>query len=169
MILKKCLEIFLARVVDVSLGTIRTVLFVKGKTTEPFVIAFFEVLVWFMVAREALNTNFDKSFIAVSYALGYATGTLIGSKLSRILIKGNVGLQVVLKKDSKYIVDVIRKKGYGISVIKLKNNYKDNKDMLFIEVSDRRLKEVMKIINHYDKKAFIVINESKYVQNGLLK
>ena len=57
MIIFKCLEIFLARIVDVSLGTLRTVYFVKGKVIEPFIIAFFEILVWYAVAKEALNTG----------------------------------------------------------------------------------------------------------------
>ena len=73
-----CLKIFAARIVDVSLGTLRTRYFVKGKTIEPFIIAFVEVLIWFVVAREALNTDGNMFFIAISYAGGYATGTLIG-------------------------------------------------------------------------------------------
>ena len=64
MILLTCLEIFAARIIDVSLGTLRTVLFVKGKTIEPFIIAFFEVLVWYAVAKEALNTTGNTVLIA---------------------------------------------------------------------------------------------------------
>ena len=58
-----CLKIFLARIVDVSLGTIRTVLVVKGKSITPAVVAFFEVLIWFIVAREALNTELNSILI----------------------------------------------------------------------------------------------------------
>ena len=47
-----CLKIFLARIVDVSLGTIRTVLVVKGKNLTPAIVAFFEVLIWFVVLEK---------------------------------------------------------------------------------------------------------------------
>lgn len=166
----KCLEIFAARIVDVSLGTLRTVFFVKGKTIEPFIIAFFEVLIWFVVAREALNTDGNMALIAISYAGGYATGTFIGSKLSNFLVKGVIGLQVVIKNNSKKLVKELRDNGYGVSVMDLKDDYDGKtKDMLFIQIKNNKLKEVTKMIKEYDESAFIVVNETKLVQNGLIK
>lgn len=165
-----CLKIFAARIIDVSLGTLRTVFVVKGKTLEPFVIAFFEVLIWFIVAREALNTEGNMVLIAISYAGGYATGTLLGSKLSKLLVKGVVGLQVVVKENSNKLINDLRCNGYAVSVIELKNDYEgQNKDMLYIGVNNNRLKEVTRLIKEHDKDAFIVVNETKLVQNGLIK
>lgn len=165
-----CLKIFAARIIDVSLGTLRTVFVVKGKTLEPFVIAFFEVLIWFIVAREALNTEGNMVLIAISYAGGYATGTLLGSKLSKLLVKGVVGLQVVVKENSNKLINDLRRNGYAVSVIELKNDYEgQNKDMLYIGVNNNRLKEVTRLIKEHDKDAFIVVNETKLVQNGLIK
>lgn len=169
MIILKCLEIFLARIVDVSLGTVKTYLLVKGKTIEPFFIAFIEILVWYAVAREALNTEGNTILIALSYGAGYATGTLIGSKISK-LIKGVVGVQIITKDNSLPLVENLRKKGYVISVIELKDTYEGkNKDMLYIQVNNKRLKELFKIVKKYDKDAFIVVNETKLVQNGMIK
>lgn len=169
MIIIKCIEIFLARIVDVSLGTLRTVFFVKGKTIEPFIIAFFEILVWYAVAREALNTEGNAILVAISYALGYATGTLIGTKLSKH-VKGIVGVQIITKEESDKLVNLLRKKGYVISIIELKNDYEgQNKDMLYIQVNNNRLKELFNIVKKYDSNAFIVVNETKMVQNGLIK
>ncbi len=166
----KCIQIFAARIVDVSLGTLRTVFFVKGKTIEPFIIAFFEVLIWYIVAREALNTEGNTVLIAVSYAGGYATGTFIGSKLSNLLVKGVIGIQAVIKNNSEKLVKDLRNKGYGVSVMDLKNDYDGNtKDMLFIQTKNNKLKEVTNIIKKFDKDAFIVVNETKLVQNGLIK
>jgi uncharacterized protein YebE (UPF0316 family) len=168
--LLKLILIFLARICDVSLGTVKTVSFVKGKTIEPFVFAFFEVFIWYLMAREALSTDGNRVLIAIAYAGGYATGTLIGTKLSGVLVKGIVGVQTVIKDGSVELVDMLRKKGYGVSVIELKETYSDQeKDMLYIQVNSDKLKEVTKLIKAYDKEAFIVVNETKYVQNGLIK
>lgn len=170
MFLLTCLKIFTARIIDVSLGTIRTVLFVKGKTIEPFLVAFFEVIIWFLVAKEALNTEGNLFFIAVSYAGGYATGTYIGSILSSKFIKGIVGVQVVINKDSDNLIKKLRSLGYAVSVIELKNDYEGkNKDMLYIQINNKKLKDLTKIIKDYDSSAFIVVNETKLVQNGLVK
>lgn len=165
-----CLEIFAARIVDVSLGTMRTVFFVKGKTIEPFIIAFIEVLIWYAVARQALNTTGNAWLIAISYAGGYATGTFIGSKLSKIFVKGVVGVQIVIKNNSNKLIEILRDKGYGVSVIELKNDYEgNNKDMLYIQVNNNKLKELTNLVKNYDNNAFIVVNETKYVQNGHLR
>lgn len=170
MLLFTCLKIFAARIVDVSLGTLRTVFFVKGKTLEPFIIAFFEVLIWYAVAREALTVEGNSILIGISYAAGYATGTFIGSKLSNILVKGVVGVQIVVKEDSTKLINMLRKKGYAISIIELKNDYEgNNKDMLYIQVNNKKLKELTNIVKKYDESAFIVVNETKLVQNGLIK
>lgn len=165
-----CLQIFAARIVDVSLGTLRTVFFVKGKTIEPFIIAFFEVLVWYAVARTALNTTGNTLLIAISYAGGYATGTYLGSLLSNKLIKGYVGVQIVIKDKSAKLIEILRKKGYAVSVIELKNDYDGkNKDMLYIQANKRDLKELTNIVKKFDKEAFLVVNETKMIQNGLIK
>lgn len=165
-----CLKIFAARIIDVSLGTLRTVFVVKGKTVEPFIIAFVEVLIWFLIAREALNIEGNMFLIAVSYAGGYATGTLIGSKLSKLLVKGVVGVQVVVKENSNDLIKSLRDKGYAVSIIELKNDYEGkNKDMLYIGINNNKLKELTKLIKEYDESAFIVVNETKLVQNGLIK
>lgn len=168
--LLKCIQIFMARIIDVSLGTLRTVFFVKGKTIEPFIIAFFEVLIWYVVAKEALNTTGNAVLIAISYAGGYATGTFIGSKLSNLLVKGVVDIQTVIKNNSNKLVKALRDKGYGVSVIDLKNDYDGNsKDMLFIQAKSSRLKEVTSIIKNFDNEAFIIVNETKLVHNGFIK
>ena len=72
-----CLKIFAARIVDVTLGTIRTITLVQGKTLKATFLAFFEVFIWFVIAREALNIELDSIVIPISYASGYALGTYI--------------------------------------------------------------------------------------------
>ena len=74
-----CIKVFFIRIVDVSLGTIRTIITVKDKRFLASLIGFIEVLVWFVVAKEAINTDDNSILIAISYSLGFATGTYIGA------------------------------------------------------------------------------------------
>ena len=66
-----CLTIFLARIVDVSISTFRTLLMVRKKSFVIPILAFFEVFVWFIAARKALNTKIDSLLIPIFYSLGY--------------------------------------------------------------------------------------------------
>ena len=81
-----CIKIFLARIIDVSIGVIRTMELVKDHAIKAVILAFFEVLIWFLIAKEALTSNELNFLIAIFYSLGYACGTLIGAYLSKLLI-----------------------------------------------------------------------------------
>ena len=70
-----CLSIFFARIIDVSISTFRTMIMVKKKSFIIPILAFCEVFIWFIAARQALNTKIDSIMIPICYSLGYATGT----------------------------------------------------------------------------------------------
>lgn len=165
-----CLKIFLARIIDVSIGTVRTVLVVKGNRLLGAILAFFEVFIWFFAAREALNT-IDSILIPIFYAGGFATGTYIGTLISNNYLDGLIGIQIITKSNlALKIIKEIRASGYGVSVIDLKNT-QDNisKKMLLIQLNKKRLKEITKIVRRLDPNAFVIINETKYVQKGVIK
>lgn len=162
-----CIKVFLARIIDVSLGTCRTIVTVKGKKLLASTIGFFEILVWFMVAREALNTDETSIVIAISYALGFATGTYIGGWLSSKFIKGTLGVQVITSSKDDTTVDVLRQKGYAVSVMNVQGQDKENERyMLFMEIDKKKFKHLKSLIKMLDEKAFIVVNETREVENG---
>lgn len=138
---------------------------IKEKDFIASLIGLIEITVWFLVVKEALNTTNNSYFIVASYALGFSIGTYIGGKISRIFIKSNLEVQVVLSNKSDYIVDSIRKEGYGVTAIEVKGA-KNNKYMLYIQIRDKSLEKLKKIVNKLDKNAFIVVNETKHVENG---
>ncbi len=160
----------MARILDVSLGTIRTIIMVKGNSIKCAFIAFFEVFVWFIVAREALNTEHISLWIAISYSAGYATGTYIGSKLSNIFIKGNTTCQVITSKATKNNIKLLRDKGYALTILDIKDYYDGiKKKMLLIEINNTKIKELSKLIRKIDNNAFITFSETKTVINGFIK
>lgn len=150
------------------MGTIRTVLTVKGKTWYAAIIAFFEVMIWFYVAREAINNELNTIWIPIFYSLGYAVGTLIGSFLSQKVIKGITCLMIVTS--NMLLLDEIRGKNYYFSVINLETSY-DNvrRVMVFIYVNNYSLKELIKIIKMIDPYVFMTIGETKQIYNGFIK
>lgn len=165
-----CIKIFFARILDVSIGTVRTMLMVKGKTVIMTILAFIEVFIWFVVAREALITDVKSILIPISYSLGYATGTLIGSCIANRFIKGIVGVQVVIAKGNERLLKAVRKHNYAVSVIDLKDDFNGNqRDMLYFQINHKYLKNLISLIKKYDENAFIVVNDTKTVQNGFLK
>ena len=158
-----CIKIFTARLIDVSLGTIRTIFTIKDKHLIASLIGLIEVIVWFLVVQAALNSTENNFFIAFSYSIGFAIGTYIGGIISNKLINTKLGIQVVLN-NNKQIINKIRKAGYALSIINLVSE--DNKYMLYIQVDSKKYHSLIKLIKKLDSNAFIVVNETKVVYNG---
>ncbi len=163
-----CIKIFFVRILDVSLGTFRTIITVKGKSLYASLIGFVEVFVWFIIVREALNTDIDSIWIAISYSLGFATGTYIGSFISNKFIKSNFSFEVITSKHE--LVDLLRNKGYAVTEFNVKGkDDKTDKYMLLLEIGNNSLNTIKNYVKSIDRQAFVIVTETKYVQNGYFK
>ena len=170
MLFVMCVKIFFARIADVTLGTIRTNYSVRGKTMLAGLIGFFEVFIWFLVVKEALNSEINSIWIVIAYSAGYATGTILGTFISNTLVNSLISVEVMTKETSRESIDKIRKEGFGVSVVETVNTYNEEEaNILFITLNSRNLNKLKRIIREIDEKAFVVINETKVVQNGYIK
>lgn len=164
-----CFEIFFARILDVSISTTRTMLMVRKKSIFTPILAFCEVFVWFYAARKALTTEINSILIPIFYSLGYATGTFIGGCLSRKFIQNVNSVEVTTSRNNKKLIVHLRKEGYAVSVISLKNNLDEPKDLLIIEVKGKKTEELIRRIKELDENAFIVVKDTKVIHNGYIK
>ena len=165
-----CFKIFFARIIDVSLGTIRTILLAKEKTIEPVIIAFFEVIIWFIVAKESLSIADNTLLVAIFYAAGYATGTLIGAYLSKKFNKSIISVEIISSNKDNRLLYKLRTHGFRVNVISLKNEYNNRgKEMLTIEIKASNLKKVSNIVKSVDDNAYMVVRDTKVVSNGVFK
>jgi len=162
-----CVKVFFVRILDVSLGTTRTIITVRGQKYLAALIGFIEVFILFVIVREALNTNETSLFVALAYAGGYATGTIIGGFLANRLIETNLTVQIV----TSYLdlPDILRNKDYAVTVLNVSSMEKDvERIMLIMEINAKKLNDLKTFVKDHDSKAFIMVNESKYVINGYL-
>ncbi len=165
-----CIKIFFARIADVSLGTIRTCYVVKGKKLIAGIFAFAEVFIWFLIVKEALNTELQSLWIVISYSLGYATGTILGTSFSKKFINSLISVEVITSHATPENINKIRQEGFGVSVVNTEKTMQNNaSNILFITLNSRHLDNLKKIIYHIDKEAFMVVNESIIVENGYIK
>jgi uncharacterized protein YebE (UPF0316 family) len=100
-LLLAALLIFAMRLADVSLGTLRIVMLVRGKRRWAGVLGFFESLIWVLAARQVLG-DLDELIKIVAYAGGYAAGTMLGSTFERWLAMGSVLVRIVAPVDSPH-------------------------------------------------------------------
>lgn len=160
-LLLTCIKIFFARILDVSLNTIRTTFIIKGKTFIVALIAFIEITIWLLVARTAINVELNL-WIVISYSGGYTMGTILGTTFINKFVKTNMELIVISTKikNTKKIKD----KNFGVSIL----NKDKNKTILLIETNKKRLDELITLLKKLDNEAFITIKETKTIINGYM-
>lgn len=162
-----CLKVFLCRICDVSLGSFRTVLIVKGKTVIASIVGFFEVFIWFLIVKDALNTEGPVALIAASYALGYACGTFVGGTLAKRLINNHVTVHVVTSHRDEELCKLLRNAGYGLTVMDVNGSpYGDEKNLILADFELPRLSEFEALVKATDPDSFILIQETKSYVGG---
>ncbi len=162
-----CTKVFLGRMVDVSLSTMQTMYLVKGKRSLATIVGFIDVLIWFIVVKEALNTNIQSFWIALAYAGGYAVGTFVGSGISKRVIKGTVSVQVITKNTDNKIISALKSSNYAASMVECKGVHKEDTNyMLYAQIENNKLSHFKKMITDIDPNAFITVTENKEILNG---
>ena len=164
-----CLKIFFARIIDVSLGTVRTIMVVKGKSLFAALVGFLEATIWFLVVKDALNSAFNSPWIIVSYAGGFASGTYLGGLLSSRFIKAKLNVQIIIDNEKAELINLLRDNSFAVSVVNAKGYQDSNKLLLLVEIDNNRIEALENLVKNYDEKAFMVVNETKYVQNGYFR
>ncbi|MBP5683852.1 MAG: DUF2179 domain-containing protein [Bacilli bacterium] len=162
-----CLKIFLGRFVEVSLSTLNTLYVVKGKKLMATIVGFIDVLIWFLIVKEALNNPGNSIWIALSYAGGYALGIALGSTIGGKIITGTTQIQVITKNIDNAVTDAIRDGGYGASIIRCHGLHDEERSyMIYAQVDNKKVGAFKKLINKVDSHAFVTITESKEILNG---
>ncbi|HNX53421.1 MAG TPA: DUF5698 domain-containing protein, partial [Pontiellaceae bacterium] len=102
------LLIFCARIVDVSIGTLRTIVTVQGRTRLAFALGFMEVTLWVTIISAIVKQIHTAPVLALFYGLGFATGNVVGIALERKLALGHVALRAFTRKSGGAIARQLR-------------------------------------------------------------
>jgi len=159
------LLIFLARVCDVTLGTLRIIFVSKGRKNLAPIVAFFEVLIWIIVISELLS-HANNLFSYVCYAGGYATGSYVGIYVEERIAMGVQLVQVYTKKSGGELVRLLNQENFGATALQGEGV---NGAVCIVQtvVNRKNMNRVKSIINQFDPDVFYVMTDTKTVQRGI--
>lgn len=159
------LLIFSARVCDVSLGTIRIIFISKGLKYLAPLIGFFEVLIW-LLAMGQIMQNLTNVYYYLFYAGGFATGNYIGILLEEKLSIGNVAIRIIVKRDAKKLISVLREHHYGVTVMD-GEGVKGPIKIIFTVTPRHNIFNVIQMVKQYNPSAFYSIEDIRYANETL--
>jgi uncharacterized protein YebE (UPF0316 family) len=110
------LVVFLARIADVSLGTLRINFVARGFKIRASLIGFVEVLIWITIVAQIVRQVHSWANI-LAFAGGFAAGTYVGMRIEEHLAIGNVWVRVIAPLDPNPLVTALRTDGYGVTLL----------------------------------------------------
>jgi len=159
--------IFFARIIDMSLGTVRMILTIRGDKLIASIVGFFEISVY-IVALNLVLKQLDDPIKFLAYGLGFASGIFIGTMVEEKMALGYRGLQVILSQDNAHITETLRDEGYALTTW---NGHGLEGPKLVINIVVRRnlARKCERRIMELDPNAFIVFLEPKSFSGGYVK
>jgi uncharacterized protein YebE (UPF0316 family) len=112
-----CIAIFLLRIVDVSIGTIRTIAVVRGRPSVAVCLGFFEVLIWLLAIAQVLTRVMHDPIVAIFYAGGFAAGNGVGIAIERQLSSRLAVLRLLSTRHGQQIAVALQGAGRVLAIL----------------------------------------------------
>ncbi|RLL45390.1 DUF2179 domain-containing protein [Oceanobacillus piezotolerans] len=156
--------IFIVNVVYVSFSTARMILTLKGRTYVAAAVSTIEVILN-VYALGLVLENLSEIQNLIAYAVGFATGLIIGSIIEEKLALGYITVNVVSTNPDLKFTEQLREKGYGVTSF---TSYGMDGDRLSMQILTPRRYELRlyETIKDIDPKAFIISYEPKRIHGG---
>ena len=110
------LGIYLARMTDVSIGTVRIILISRERKILAAMLGFVEVLLWLIVITQIMR-NLSNVFCYIAYAGGFATGTFLGMVVEEKLALGHSLIRIIVPEKGEEIVQNLTQAGYRTTTL----------------------------------------------------
>lgn len=159
------LLIFALRVTDVSIGTVRMMYTVRGQRLVSAVLGLIESGVFIFAVSSVLTAGSRDPIKMIGYAAGFATGTLVGVTVERLIASGHSLVRVISKVQSGEIAQRLRDEGFGVTLVR--GEGRDGEvEILFVVTPRRRVDRLMKVVRAIDSKAFTTVEPVAHVSGG---
>ncbi len=162
--------IFFAKIIEVSISTIRLVYINKGERVKGAVLGFVEILIWLIVVSSVLNNITEDPMKIFVYAAAFSLGNFLGVTIESKIAVGLSSIQVVVgQKEGVILADILREQGYGVTIIEGKGKNNSVKNLLFIQLKRKKIPEAVKLIKEHNPEAYITVNDIKSMLGGYIK
>ncbi len=157
--------IFCARVVDVSVGTMRIIFLSRGSRLLAPLCGFFEVLVWVAVMGAVMNSiNSWVNYLA--FAAGFATGNYVGLSIENRLAMGLQALWIVTKEDKSDLIDHMKEARYGLTMLEARGVEGAVRIMIMV-IRRKNQTAIMRLLREHVPGAFVSVQDIRSVSGGV--
>lgn len=157
--------IFCARILDVSIGTLRIVYIARGKRLIAPILGFFEVLIW-LAAIGQIFKHLDNIACYIGWAAGFAMGNYVGMVIEKKLAIGVQVLRIITSKIADKLIEDLKVAGYGLTLIDGQGANGPVK-IIFMLLRRRDLPKVQKLVNKNNPRAFYTVEDVQFATDPI--
>jgi len=159
--------IFMARVCDVTLDTIRIMLLSKGKRTLVPILGFFQMLIWLLAIRQ-IFLNLSNIACYLAFAGGFATGTYVGMIIEERLAIGYELIRIITRKEASELIEAFKVNGFGVTTVDAKGARGDV-NIIYTIASRKKINKIVELIKKFNPKAFYTIEDIRPAKEGVFQ
>lgn len=160
------LMIFCARIVDVSLDTMRIIFVNRGRKLVAPLLGFFQALIWVMAISQVMK-NLSNPACFIAYAGGFAAGNLVGLLIEEKVAAGLLAVRIILNRGNSHLPAALRQAGHGVTVLE-GQGVRGPVNVLFVVIRRRVLPETVGLIRQHAPEAFYSTEEIRASTGGTL-
>ncbi len=160
------LVIFMLRIFDVSLATLRMLFIVRGRRVLVPLIGFIEVMIWLFAAGSAIQ-YLGSPLHAIGYAGGFAAGSAVGLWIEEKLALGLARVQAFSTHSGVEMAEAIRELGFGVTEF-LGQGREGRVELISTVARRAEVPRILKTIDQWDPDAFVTVDEPRAVHRGWL-
>lgn len=158
--------IYCLRIIDVSIGTLRTLYMVRGDRLHAVPLAFCESLVW-VIAVSRVMSHLDEWPRLLAYAAGFASGTFTGITIERWIASGWILARIVERGAEPKLAEPLRTAGFGVTLFHGQGR-EEPLHLMFVVAPRKRGQEMLELIRQADPDAFVTIDDVQPAMGGYL-
>jgi len=162
------LLIILARMTDVTLGTLRIIFVSRGSRLAAPILGFFEVLIWILVISQIMQ-NLNNPLCYVAYGLGFAIGNYLGIMVEEKLAIGYLVLRIFVPKENackECLMQKLIEAGFGVTAVEGRGSTGEV-TLLYSLIRRKDLDEAVEIVEKTDSRVFYSIEAVKAAHAGI--
>lgn len=159
------LLIFLARICDVSIGTMRVIFISRGMKRIAPILGFFEVIIWLLAIGQIMK-NVTNVAAYLAYGGGFAMGTYVGMLIEDKMSLGLAIVRIITKDCAAGLIQYLKESNYGITVIDAEGGMGKVK-VIFTIVQRAKVQDLIETITNLNPTAFYSVADVRFASEGV--
>ena len=161
------LLICLARIVDVTIGTLRIIFISRGLKYLAPIMGFFEVIIW-LIAIGQIMQNLSNVMNYIAYGLGFAIGNFVGITIENKISLGYVLVRIITRRSATDLIDWLEGSDRKFTIVDVKSDW-GLVHIIYMPLRRKEIKEVVAMVKHFNPHAFYTVEDVRAVSGSTFR